>query len=109
MQNDDFRIEIEVRYDEMFERDKPSLIKDLLEYFHVKINDRDNIGKEYKSLDDTEKQLLLKERKKLVEIGIYDLKMKDADFIDEAIKKTGGKKYEQHIQELQSLGLEVHV
>lgn len=109
MQNSGFKEEMEKRYNEMFERDKPSLIKDLLKYFHEGIYHRDNLGKVFKSTEEQEKQLLLKEKRKLVEIGIYDLKMKDTEFIDEKIKTAGGKKYEQHIHDLQSLGLDVHL
>jgi len=101
--SDDFMKELEEKYNNWLDRDKQRLKTQLLDYFHAKMFEVDNLGKRYNSCTEREHELLFMERKALVDIGLYDLGMKDADFINRSID---GAELESHKEDLRNLGLE---
>jgi len=102
--NSDMVEDIECKFNMWLDRDKGELRNRLLDYFHNKIDSAGNLGKRYSSTSDKEKEILHKEKKALVDIGLYELSIPDNDFIKEGL--TDDELYE-HKQELRSLGLDV--
>jgi hypothetical protein len=102
-ESDIFANEISEKFDKMLDRDKPKLIAELLEYFHIKMDERSNLGKFKTSLESEEEVLLHNERKMIVNIGLDDLNMHSRDFIKPGLE---GDELEEHKDVLIDLGAE---
>lgn len=99
-ESDNFPNEIKEKYEKMLDRDKQKLRKQLLEYLHSTIYSRSNLGKFKKSLNDNEIELLFKEEKMLIKIGLDDLGMHSRDFIKDSLSDEELEDYKQYLFDL---------
>jgi hypothetical protein len=99
-ESENFPNEIKEKYENMLDRDKQKLRKQLIEYLHNTINSRTNLGKFEKSLSDSERELLFKEAKMLIKIGLDDLGMHSRDFIKDSLSDEELEDYKQYLFDL---------
>ncbi len=95
-----FPSEINQKFERMLSRDQEKLRKDLLDYFHNEMYTRKSIGKFEKSLEDNEKELLFKEERMLIQIGLDELNMHSRDFIKPGLEGNELEEYKYYLQDL---------